>query len=163
VERVPVCSAPVVAPQLTKLPTSLDVSYRLAGTYNGYVNQSTGARLAAPQNLPLSIDRNLKAVSAQSTSSELVVKGASAMTIGPDKSAQVMQYVLDRSTAKNVNSPDAMHWFPATWWTGPAVTVSGRAPYQCPVIILSGWPVRIAARRPGSYRAVPASIIASWV
>jgi hypothetical protein len=64
---------PVVAPQLTKLPTSLDVSYRLAGTYTGYVNPSTGARLAGPQNLPLSIDRNLKAVPAKSI---VLVQGA---------------------------------------------------------------------------------------
>jgi len=104
---------PAVAPQLTKLPTSLDVSYRLAGTYTGYVNQSTGARLAAPQNLPLSIDRNLKAVPAQSTSSELVVKDASATTIGPSQSQQVLQYVLDRSTSKNVKSPYAYALVPS--------------------------------------------------
>jgi hypothetical protein len=104
---------PVVAPQLTKLPTSLDVSYRLAGTYTGYVNQSTGARLAAPQTLPLSIDRNLKAVSELNTSSELVVKDASATTIGPNQSQQVLQYVLDRSTSKNVKSPDAYALVPS--------------------------------------------------
>ena len=104
---------PLVAPQLTKLPTSLDVSYRLAGTYTGYVNQSTGARLAAPQNLPLSIDRNLKAVPTHSTSSELVVKDASAITIGPSHSQQVLQYVLDRSTSKNVKSPDAYALVPS--------------------------------------------------
>jgi Porin PorA len=96
---------PVVAPQLTKLPTSLDINYHFTGTYTGYVNQSTGARLAAPQNLPLSIDRNLKAVPAQSTSSELVVNDASTAAIGPDKTPSVLQYVLDRSTAKNVKSP----------------------------------------------------------
>ena len=96
---------PVVAPQLTKLPTSLDINYRFTGTYTGYVNQSTGARLAAPQNLPLSIDRQVKAVPAQSTSSELVVNDASTVAIGPDKTPQILQYVLDRSTAKNVKSP----------------------------------------------------------
>ena len=90
---------PVVAPELTKLPTSLDTSFKFAGTYAGYVNQSTGARLAAPQNLPLSIDRIFKAVPAQSTSSELVVKDASTVTIGPGKSGSVAQYVLDRSTS----------------------------------------------------------------
>jgi hypothetical protein len=98
---------PVVAPQLTKLPASLDTSYRFAGTYTGYVNQSTGARLAAPQHLPLSIYRQFKAVPAQSTSSELVVKDASTATIGPDKSPSVAQYALDRSTSKNVKSPYA--------------------------------------------------------
>ena len=35
---------PVVAPQLTKLPTSLDIKYHFSGTYTGYVNQFTGAR-----------------------------------------------------------------------------------------------------------------------
>jgi hypothetical protein len=91
---------PVAAPQLTKLPTSLDISYQFTGTYTGYVNQSTGARLAAPQNLPLSIGRQVKAVP-----SKLVVNDASAVMIGPDKTSQILQYVLDRSTAKSVNSP----------------------------------------------------------
>jgi len=98
---------PVVAPQLTKLPTSLNIKYHFAGTYTGYVNQSTGARLAAPQNLPLSIDRQVKAVPAQSTSSELVVNDASTVAIGPGKTPQILQYVLDRSTAESVKSPYA--------------------------------------------------------
>jgi hypothetical protein len=55
---------PVVAPQLTKLPTSLDIKYHFTGTYTESVNPSTGARLAAPQNLPLSIDRQVTAVPA---------------------------------------------------------------------------------------------------
>lgn len=96
---------PLVAPQLTKLPTSLNISYHFTGTYTGYVNPSTGARLAAPQNLPLTIDRILKAVPAQSTSSELVVNDASTATFGSSKSPSVLQYVLDRSTSKNVKSP----------------------------------------------------------
>jgi hypothetical protein len=98
---------PVAAPQLTKLPTSLNIKYNFAGTYTGYVNQSTGARLAAPQNLPLSIDRVVKAGPAHSTSSELVVSDASAVMIGPGKTPQILQYVLDRSTAENVKSPHA--------------------------------------------------------
>lgn len=98
---------PVVAPQLTKLPTSLDIKYHFSGTYTGYVNQSTGARLAAPQKLPLSIDRQVRAVPAQSTSSDLVVNDASTVMIGPGKTPQILQYVLDRSTAENVKSPYA--------------------------------------------------------
>ncbi len=98
---------PLVAPQLTKLPTSLNISYHFTGTYTGYVNQSTGARLAAPENLPLTIDRQVKAVPAQSTSSALVVNDASTVLIGSDKTPQILQYVLDRSTAKSVKSPYA--------------------------------------------------------
>ena len=98
---------PVVAPQLTKLPSSLNVSYHFAGTYTGYVDQSTGARLAAAQNLPLSISRQFKAVPAPSTSSDLVVNDASAVTIGPSTSPSVAQYVLDRSTSENVDEPHA--------------------------------------------------------
>jgi hypothetical protein len=48
-----------------------------AGTYTGYVNTTTGARLAAPQNLPLSIARQFKAVPTQSTSSQLLVRDSS--------------------------------------------------------------------------------------
>lgn len=95
---------PVAAPQLTKLPTSLNINYQFTGTYTGYVDQSTGARLSAPQNLPLSIRRDIKAVPAQSTSSELVVDDAQAVTIGPSTSPWVAQYMLDRSTSVNVKS-----------------------------------------------------------
>ena len=98
---------PVVAPQLTKLPASLNIRYQFTGSYTGYVNRATGARLAAPQNLPMSIDRQVKAVPAQSTSSELVVSDASTVAIGPGKTPQILQYVLDRSTAENVMSPYA--------------------------------------------------------
>jgi len=110
---------PVVAPQLTKLPTSLDTTYQFTGIYTGYVNQTTGARLATPQNLPLSIVRQFKAMPAQSTSSELVVKDASTVAIGPIgpigpvKSLSVAQYVLDRSTSKNVKSPYAYAGVPS--------------------------------------------------
>ena len=98
---------PVVAPQLTKLPASLNIRYQFTGSYTGYVNQATGVRLAAPQNLPMSIDRQVKAVPAQSTSSELVVSDASTVAIGPGKTPQILQYVLNRSTAESVTSPYA--------------------------------------------------------
>jgi hypothetical protein len=41
------------------------------------VNTTTGARLAAPQDLPLSIARQFKAVPTQSTSSQLLVRDSS--------------------------------------------------------------------------------------
>lgn len=98
---------PVVVPQMTKLPTSLNQSVQFAGAYTGYINQATGARLAVPQNLPLSIDRHVKAVANQSTSAALVVDDVSQTAIGPQKSTGVLRYVLDRSTSKNVKSPRA--------------------------------------------------------
>ena len=98
---------PVAVPQMTKLPASLNQSVQFVGTYTGYVNQATGARLAVPQNLPLSISRNVKAVASQSTSADLVVVDSSQTAIGPQKSTGVLQYVLDRSTSENVKSPRA--------------------------------------------------------
>ncbi len=98
---------PVVAPELTKLPTSLDETVYFAGTYTGYVNQSTGAALSAPQQVPLSISRHVKAIAAKSTSSVLIVNDASAITIGPAKSAAVLQYAMNRSTELGVANPDS--------------------------------------------------------
>jgi hypothetical protein len=98
---------PLVAPVLTKLPTSLNDSVVFTGTYTGYVNQSTGASLAAPQQLPLSIHRDVKAIASESNSADLVVNDASAISIGPAKSAAVSQYVLNRSTEQSVKSPFA--------------------------------------------------------
>jgi hypothetical protein len=98
---------PVVAPSLTKLPTSLDDTIQFTGTYTGYVNQATGAALPAPQRVPLSITRTVKALPGESTSSVLVVKDASAISIGTAKSEAVLQYTLDRSTEQSVRNPDA--------------------------------------------------------
>jgi len=98
---------PVVAPDLTKLPTSLDETIYFAGTYTGYVNQSTGAALSAPQQVPLSITRHVQAIAAKSTSSVLIVNDASAITIGPAKSAAVLQYAMDRSTELDMANPDS--------------------------------------------------------
>jgi Porin PorA len=98
---------PLVAPQLTKLPASLNESVQYAGTYTGYVNQATGATLAAPQRLPLTINRHIKAAVGQGSSAGLVVTDASDLAIGPTTSTAVLQYVLDRSAEKNVKSQDA--------------------------------------------------------
>jgi hypothetical protein len=104
---------PLVASQLTKLPASLNESVQYAGTYTGYVNQATGAALAAPQRLPLTISRHLKAAGTTGSSAALVVTDASELAIGPAKSTAVSQYVLDRSTDKNVKSQDAYALAPA--------------------------------------------------
>jgi hypothetical protein len=102
-----------VAPALTQLPTSLSQTVQLTGTYTGYVNQSTGAALAAPQQIPVSVTRTVKAVPGDSTSSVLVVNDSSAVTIGPAKSESVSQYTLDRTTSKSVASPHAYALSPA--------------------------------------------------
>jgi hypothetical protein len=98
---------PVALPVLTKLPTSLNTTVYYSGTYTGYVNQATGAPLAAPQVLPVTVTRQVKAVPAKSTSADLVVSDTSTAAIGPQKQSQVLQYALDRSSEKSVKSSDA--------------------------------------------------------
>ena len=98
---------PLIAPVLTKLPTSLNETVYFTGSYTGYVNQSTGGALATPQHVPLSITRHISAVPAKSTSQVLIVNDASAVSIGPAKSTAVAQYAVDRSSELNVPSPDA--------------------------------------------------------
>jgi len=98
---------PVAVPSLTKLPTSLDMKLNYTGTYTGYVNQSTGASLAAPQVAPVSVARQVQAIAAKSTSADLAVLDTSAIAIGPQKQSQVLQYVLNRKTEQSVASPDA--------------------------------------------------------
>jgi Porin PorA len=141
---------PVVAPQLTKLPTSLDTTYQFTGTYTGYVNQTTGARLATPQNLPLSIVRQFKAVPAQSSSSELVVKDASTVAIGPIKSLSVAQYVLDRSTSKNVKSPYAYAVVPSNVASRPGSWTCSAASRPPPSLSASFLPARTPTSSPSS-------------
>lgn len=104
---------PVVVPQFTTLPNSFSQTVQLSGTYTGYVNQATGAPLATPQRVPLTLTESVKSVPGESTSSVLVISETSASSMGPVTSTTVAQYALNRSTDKNVSSPHAYDLSPS--------------------------------------------------
>jgi hypothetical protein len=98
---------PLAAPPLTKIPTNVSGTIDLSGTYTAFVDQSTGAPLAAPKVVPLTIHRTLRGQPDLSSSDLVIVLEELATTIGGQPSTVRYQYALDRSTSVNVDNPNA--------------------------------------------------------
>ena len=126
----------LIAPgQLVKYPSDLNKTAVATGSFSLFVNPATGAPLGRPQLLPLSIHRHVHVVS--STSSEAVVKEDDVEKIGslPEQDLQ-QQYVLDRSTVKNLPSSKSYAYAPMNVVNrAPAYSINfpfdtGAGPYQ---------------------------------
>jgi Porin PorA len=126
----------LIAPgQLVKYPSDLNKTAVATGSFSLFVNPATGAPLARSQLLPLSIHRHVHVVS--STSSEAVVKEDDVEKIGslPEQDLQ-QQYVLDRSTVKNLPSSKSYAYAPMNVVNrAPAYSINfpfdtGAGPYQ---------------------------------
>jgi Porin PorA len=104
----------LIAPgQLVKYPNDLDKTAVATGQFTQFVNPTTGAPYARPRVLPLSIDRRLHVVS--SNGSQAVVKEDSVEKIGPLPQQDLQQqYVIDRSSTKNLASSQAYAYTPST-------------------------------------------------
>ena len=103
----------LIAPGLlVKYPNHVDKTVVASGKFSLAVNPSTGAPMSKPEVLPLSIHRRVRVVS--STGSQAVVKEDALEQIGtlPQQDVQ-QQYVIDRSSLKNVASAEAYAYAPA--------------------------------------------------
>jgi len=104
----------VAVPAVVKYPTDLNVTPEYAGTFRLYVNPATGAPLAAPQELPLTIDRHLDADGSASGATRVVVTETITQKAGTLLSAvQTNSYVLDRRSMKNVADGRAYSFDPS--------------------------------------------------
>ncbi len=93
----------VAVPALVRYPTDVDVTPRYEGTLSLYVNPATGAQLAEPHALPLTIERHIAADAGESGASRVVVNESITQKAGSLLSAEVdSTYVMDRRTMKNV-------------------------------------------------------------
>ena len=97
---------------LVKYPNHVDKTVVASGKVSLAVNPSTGTPLSKPEVLPLTIHRRVRVVS--STGSQALVKEDDLEQIGtlPQQDVQ-QQYVLDRSSLKNVASDAAYAYAPA--------------------------------------------------
>lgn len=103
----------VGVPALVKYPTDLDERPRYAGTFSLLVNPSTAAPLAKPVVMPLTVDRHLRAIGHESGSSRVVVRETIHQVAGDLLDVtQTNQYVMDRSTLKNVADDRAFAFAP---------------------------------------------------
>ncbi len=126
----------LIAPGLlVKYPNHVDKTAVATGTFSLAVNPSTGAPLAKPEVLPLTIRRHVHVVS--SSGSHVVVKEDALEKIGPLPQQDVQQqYVLDRSSVKNLPSQQSYAYAPTQIVNrAPAYSINfpfhtGAGPYQ---------------------------------
>jgi len=104
----------VAVPALVKYPTDLNVDLQYKGTFTVLVNPTTAAPLAEPMVLPLTVDRHIEAVGDESGASTVVVRETIRQQAGDLLDVtQTNQYVMDRSTLKNVADDRAFAFDPA--------------------------------------------------
>jgi hypothetical protein len=93
----------LAVPVLVKYPTDVDVTPRYEGTFTVFVDQSTFAPLASPQQVPLTIERHISAVDSQSGADKVLVDETITQRAGSIvDTTQHNVYVMDRATLKNV-------------------------------------------------------------
>ena len=103
----------VAVPALVKYPTDLDVTPQYTGTFTVLVDPATGAPLAKPVVLPLTVQRHLQALGDESGADTVVVKETISQKAGTLLDAtQTNVYVMDRSTLKNLRDPRAYAFEP---------------------------------------------------
>ena len=104
----------VAVPALVKYPTDLNVDLQYKGTFTVLVDPTTAAPLAEPMVLPLTVDRHIEAVGDESGASLVVVRETIRQKAGDLLDVtQTNQYVMDRSTLKNVADDRAFAFDPA--------------------------------------------------
>jgi len=90
-------------PMVVRYPTDLEASPRYEGTFSLLVDPLTGAPLAEPVVMPLTVDRHIEAVGDESGSSRVVVRETIHQVAGDLLDVtQTNQYVMDRSSVENV-------------------------------------------------------------
>jgi hypothetical protein len=101
-------------PALVKYPTDLDVTPRYEGTFTLFVDPASAVPLATPTEVPLEIERRIRAVGAESGSSRVVVEESITQRAGDLIDAtQKNVYVMDRRTMQNVRDDRAYAFDPA--------------------------------------------------
>lgn len=103
----------IAIPALVKYPTDVDATPRYAGTFTQYVDAGTGAPLATPAQMPMTIERHIQAIGDQSGSSTVVIRETIVQKAGPLTLTQRNQYVMDRTTLKNLKDDRAYAYDPA--------------------------------------------------
>jgi hypothetical protein len=113
---------PAVVPQLTKLPSDLHATADYQGTFTSYVDPATGAMLPAPVQMPMTMKRVLKTVPGKGSGNSLVVTQGLTFTMGGKSQEINFQYVVDRSTRKNLKGAQS-------WAIAPSNVVDRQGSY----------------------------------
>ena len=137
--------ARLVLPGLVvKLPTDLAVSSHTEGRARLLVSPASLTSLPHPAVLPVSADQQVKAVGG--TASTVMVRKEETQQLGPVPLHSTEQFVLDRRTARNLDSPlafsDGQHVDRAPFFSSGALPFHvGSGPYEV-------WKSEVAAPYP---------------
>lgn len=94
-------------PQLVRFPLTTNVTLHYSGSLVTYVDARTGATLATPSSAPLAIERSMRALPSESTSSTAVVAEHVVTRSGSTTDVQNNRYAIDRRNMDEVASPRA--------------------------------------------------------
>lgn len=111
---------PLVEPGIVKFPGDVNRPETYTGTFVVFVDQSTGAPLAQPTTLPLTIQRQIKGIPRATGAHVALVDEVNTIAMGPLTTVQENIYALNRRTMKNVSDKQAV-----TWKAGNVVDRSG--------------------------------------
>ena len=103
---------PLVVPQVVKLPGSIDRTYQYQGTFATHVDPATGATLATPVTVPLSIERHITTVPDSTTAHVTLLHETVTISMAGKTTTQESVYALNRRTMQNVADPRAWTYTP---------------------------------------------------
>ncbi|HZQ26756.1 MAG TPA: porin PorA family protein [Acidimicrobiales bacterium] len=92
----------LVVPRMERLPGGIDDTMHYQGTVSLGLDPTTGAPLATPLSVPLTIERRVQAVAGQTGGHRELVTDTVAATIVGRTSSQAWTYLLDRRSMANV-------------------------------------------------------------
>ena len=104
--------SPLVVPQLVKLPDNINRTDRYSGTFVTFIDQASGATLATPLVVPLTIDRHVVTVGGATTAHVSLLHETITAHMGDKTVVQQNVYAVNRRTMQNVADPRAWTFTP---------------------------------------------------
>ena len=104
--------SPLVVPRLVKLPGDINRTDHYSGTFVTFVDQSSGATLASPLVVPLTIDRHVASVPGATTAHVSLLHETITAHMGANTVVQQNVYAVDRRSMQNIADPRAWTFTP---------------------------------------------------
>ncbi len=98
----------VIEPTLVKIPGGIDRTNHYTGTVTVFLDAASGSTLATPQTSPMSITRVTQSVPGETGATTTALRDTDTIDLLGHHSDQTSVFVLDRSSARNVNDDRAV-------------------------------------------------------
>ncbi len=103
---------PLVVPKLVKLPDNVDRTDVYSGTFVTFIDQATGATLASPIEVPLTVERHVFTEPGGTTAKVSLLHQTITAHMGDRTQVQQDVFAVDRRTMENVTNPKAWTFVP---------------------------------------------------